>query len=129
LDAAAAALRSARAAAPDESFRRRALESLILLLIRAGQRDQADALLAAQPAEWRWLHLRGDLAVQRGDLAAAADHYSAALTDLDARLPAHQSAIAANQHLQLHCKRAAVFRRLRRFEDARRDLSQCSKVD
>jgi predicted negative regulator of RcsB-dependent stress response len=86
LDAAAAALRSARAAAPDESFRRRALESLILLLIRAGQRDQADALLAAQPAEWRWLHLRGDLAVQRGDLAAAADHYSAALTDLDARL-------------------------------------------
>jgi tetratricopeptide (TPR) repeat protein len=123
LNAAAAALRLAHDSAPDESFRRRALESLILLLIRAGRHDQADALLAAQPADWRWLHLRGDLAVQRGDLAAAADHYSAALSDLDARLPAHQSAIAANQHLQLHCKRAAIFRRLRRFGDARCDLA------
>ncbi len=123
LAAAIDAMQRALDAAPDAHFRCRALERLILLHMKADQFDQADALLAAQPADWRWLHLRGDLAAARGDLADAAAYYTAALNDLAARLPADQSAIAANQHLQLHCKRAAVFRRLRRFDSARRDLA------
>lgn len=123
LTAAIHAVQRALDTAPDEAFRLRALERLVTLLVKAGQFDQADGLLAAQPSDWRWLHWRGDLAVDRGDLNAAAVHYTAALSDLAARLPADQSAIAANQHLQLHCKRAAVWRRLRRFDDARRDLA------
>jgi tetratricopeptide (TPR) repeat protein len=123
LTAAIHAVQRALDAAPDEAFQRRALERLVMLLVKAGQFDQADALLAAQPTDWRWLHWRGDLAAERGDLSAAAVYYTAALSDLAARLPPDQSAIAANQHLQLHCKRAAVFRRLRRFDDARRDLA------
>jgi tetratricopeptide (TPR) repeat protein len=119
LAAAISAIQKALDAAPDAPFRRRALERLIVLHTRASQFDQADGL----PADWRWLHMRGDLAADRGDLAAAAAHYTAALSDLAARLPAHESAIAANQHLQLHCKRAAVWRRMRRFDDARRDLA------
>ena len=124
LAAAISAVQSALDAASDAPFRRRALERLILLHTKARQFDLADALLAAQPADWRWLHMRGDLAADRGDLAAASAHYTAALSDLEARLPAHESAIAANQHLQLHCKRAAMFRRMRRFDDARRDLAR-----
>ncbi len=86
-DAALAAIRTARSAAPQNE---RLAEREVTLLVAVGRFDAARAAVLARlaalpeqaPARWRWLQWAGDLAVQQNDDSTAEGLYHAALDGL-----------------------------------------------
>lgn len=63
----------------------RITERCLYLLRAGGKLDEARALVAGVPENWRWSQWAGDLAHDAGDLPEAIRHYSAAIDALDSR--------------------------------------------
>ena len=92
-EGAQAAMQEAHRLRPDDE---RICERYVETLARCGQVDQALELVAAQPINWRWLQIAGDLKRDTGDAQAAAQDYTAAIAHLDAQMDTAGNAVAAN---------------------------------
>ncbi|GAB4513644.1 MAG: hypothetical protein OHK0046_14620 [Anaerolineae bacterium] len=106
---AVAALRAGVTAQPDDE---RLAERLVYTLHKYGEIPSARQFvaeqLAQQPESWRWLQWAGDLAVEAGEDAAAAIHYTTALTVLEARYPIDTTHPARVMQESVHSEAASL---------------------
>lgn len=99
----------------------RIAERLMMLYEQTGKIDQARALIREQPQNWRWLQLAGDLAQKAADYEAAAQSYTQALAELEAKLGASHNAVTRNIKGMLVGSRAAAFLKLGQANKAEAD--------
>lgn len=99
----------------------RIAERLMMLYEQTGKIDQARALVGEQPQNWRWLQLAGDLAQKTADYEAAAQSYTQALAELEAKLGASHNAVTRNIKGMLVGSRAAAYLRSGQAKNAEAD--------
>jgi tetratricopeptide (TPR) repeat protein len=126
VDSALRVLGEARALAPNDE--RLVERHLHLLLLLQDDLTQARELVASQPQTWRWLQWAGDLAMQAGEQAAAVTHYSAALTQLEARFDLAREKYARAMQARLLLTRADAFRHLEHIEQAEADYKAAAAI-
>ena len=105
----------------------RTAERLLMLYEQTGNLDAARKLVAEQPQNWRWLQLAGDMAQKAGDYGAAAETYTQALVDLEAKLDAEQNAITRNIKGMIVGSRAAAYLKAGQPEAAETDYHAAAR--
>lgn len=115
-------LRNAALAAPENA---EAVELVLRDLFGRGESEAGLALLAGRDKTWRWLGWSGDFAALRGEYAAAVEQYGAALDDLKRQA---RNAIREMQKAYLLLKRAEIYRKLRRFDEADADYRAAEAI-